>query len=43
MDEFYVARWHEVLSKGALQDVKDMLEKVTPAPEAVPANGQARR
>lgn len=29
----YVARYHEVLFEGALQDVKDMLAKVIPAPE----------
>lgn len=29
----YVARYCEVLFEGALQDVKDMLEKVIPAPE----------
>lgn len=41
-NSFYVARWHEVLSRGELQAVKDMLEKVTPAPEPVPADGQVR-
>lgn len=29
----YVARYHEVLSDGSLQDVVDMLEKVIPAPD----------